>query len=267
MSGLSIIVPGNFGATGWAAGDALIRQQFVGDADRAFVFDARYSAGLFQDRAGTIPVTELGQPVHFIADRSGQGRDAVLREGATGIPTWRGEGAMRWIEIPLASGFDIAAPMRHTDWTVVGAIRLDGVSSGTSYPIVSQRGPASNAYMVIQISRLAGKIALNLHNNGGHELLGEDLALGRDYYFNARKDIVGLTASVQLAGGVVSPFSGPMSVPNGNATTDQGVTQLFCTAENSVSVSGRLYYLAFTRALRDTSALEGIAARRIGQTG
>lgn len=268
MAGLEIIVPGNFGATGWASGQALVRQQFVGDADRAFVLDARYATGLWQDREGTVPVTAFGQPVRRIADRSGQGRDAVLAAAATGVPTWEGAGSQAWVSIPVGAPFQIDNPLRFTDWTVVGAVRLTGISSGTSYPILSQFGPASNSYMALQISRVSSRLGVNLNNAGGHELLGDNMDMNKDYVFSVTKDadMVAGVSTCSLNGAAPVSFSGAFSTPNSDSTTIQHLTDLFSSAGNGVSVAGRLYYMAFTRRLTDPAPLAAIAAQRAGVT-
>ncbi|WP_243612743.1 hypothetical protein [Shimia aestuarii] len=52
---------------------------------------------LFQDAAGTIPVTSDGDPVGCVQDKSGNGHDAVQVTPAA-RPTWRTNGSLSWIE-------------------------------------------------------------------------------------------------------------------------------------------------------------------------
>ncbi|REF69965.1 hypothetical protein [Paracoccus versutus] len=259
MAGLGIIVPGDFGNTGWATGAAKARQDFVSGADRAFVFDARVAASLFQDRDGEVPVTDVGQPVRRIKDRSGQGRDAVLGVAATGIPTWQSDGDRYWIDIPLDARFEIANPIRHNDFTFIAGLRLTGVSGGSTYGIVSQDGISSNSFLALQISRVDGNLAVNLDISTGYELTGAPLALNADVVVSARRDVANVAARCRVNGGGQAENTSFTGV---NFADDQTPTRLFGTAAQSTS--GRLYYAAYVRGVRDEDALEAVAAQRAG---
>ena len=69
----------------------LIRSMFAG-GEQGFAYDINDLSALFQDAAGTVPVTGVGQPVGLILDKSGRGNHAyqttsasrpILRQNAT----------------------------------------------------------------------------------------------------------------------------------------------------------------------------------------
>lgn len=61
-------------------------------------FDNSDLSTLFQDTAGTIPVTADGDPVGYQTDKSGNGLHRVALNGTTARPTWRTSGGYCWLE-------------------------------------------------------------------------------------------------------------------------------------------------------------------------
>lgn len=260
--GLVIQVPGDFGPTGFATGAALARQNFVGDATRAFVIDPRVRASLFQDREGTTPVAAIGDPVLRMNDRSGQGRHAILADGATGVPTWQGD----YVDIPLDARFEVPNPIRLTSYTSVVAVRLTGVSSGSDANIIAQSGPSSSSFLACQFGRQGGQLRMNLTTATGWELQGPPIDLNADYVF-----------AVQRATSAESPAQ-YVKVNGGDKTTgtyadpsdfgaDQTTTNIF-GLPTTTTTSGRLYYCAWAnRVVEDeyVEALEALLAERLAE--
>lgn len=61
-------------------------------------FDPSDLSTLFQDAAGTQPVTADGQPVGLMLDKSGNGHH-MTQPSAALRPTWRTDGARAWLEM------------------------------------------------------------------------------------------------------------------------------------------------------------------------
>ncbi|WP_353144937.1 hypothetical protein [Paracoccus sp. (in: a-proteobacteria)] len=257
--GLKILTSMDSGNTGWATGAAQARQDFVGYSDRAFVFDAMAQGDLFQDRAGTTPVTDPGQPVRRIGDRSGQGRDAILMGDATGVPVWMTDGSHFWVDIPLDARFEIDNPIRNDDFTLIAGLRLSAVSSGSTYGIVTQDGPSSNSFLALQVGRVSGNLAVNLDASTGYELTGPAIPLNTDVVVSARRDVANTVARCRVNGGGQAENT---SFTGLTFADDQTPTILFGTV--AASTAGRLYYMAFVRAVRDEARLEAVAAERAG---
>lgn len=259
MAGLGIKVNADFGATGWASGAAADREAFVAGAGVACVLDPSFIGTLWQDREGTVPVTAAGQPVRRITDRSGQGRHAILRAAATGTPTYATDGVRHWVDIPIGGDFEIASPLAVTnDVTVVMGLRLTGVSSATTYNFLSQGQSGSGTpYLALYLARYAGNLASNLNTGAGLELTGDPMSVDADHVVNLQRAAAG-TAQCRLDGAAWDSATYTPQTGSGQ------VTRVFASTDASVTVSGRLYYLAFVSALRDPDPLTAIATSRIG---
>lgn len=260
--GLVIQVPGDFGPTGFATGAALARQNFVGDATRAFVIDPRVRASMFQDREGTTPVAAIGDPVLRMNDRSGQGRHAILADGATGVPTWQGD----YVDIPLDARFEVPNPIRLTSYTSVVAVRLTGASSGSETNILAQSGPSSSSYLACQFGRRNGQIRVNVNNSSGWELAGPSIDLDTDYVFAVQvaRDASDPAQYVKVNGG--DKTTGTYADPS-NFGADQTTTNIF-GHPSTTTTSGRLYYCAWVNRLVEdeyVEALEALLAERLAE--
>lgn len=266
MAGMDIVVSGaNFGPTGWATGAALARQNFVGNAAQAFVFDPSIMGGMFQDREMTLPVTAPGQNVLAMADRSGRGLHAILSAGATGTPIWQSSGGISYVSIPLNAPFEISNPMMGSDdFSIILAARVTGGTSASERSLVSQMGSSSASFLAMQVGQRSGLQGMNLTTTGGWELAGAAIADSADYVMGFRRNAAGSAAALRLGGvaGATISYTPP-------AVAMQPTTLIFGGGSSgtiSQSTSGRLYYAAFTKAARDDvtfAALEAVAGSRI----
>ena len=108
---------------------------------------------LFQDAAGTTPVTADGDPVGRMLDQSGNGNHATQTvSGAR--PTYRTDGALHWLEFDgvddlIAINFNsiISQPITH-------AISLDAEDTGQVYAFDGIDGSNRNAYWGIALSNI-----------------------------------------------------------------------------------------------------------------
>lgn len=69
---------------------------------RGAFYDPSDLTTLFQDVAGTVPVTADGDPVALMKDKSGNGWDAV-QSNASEMPTYRTDGTLHWLEDTTAN--------------------------------------------------------------------------------------------------------------------------------------------------------------------
>lgn len=82
-------------AAGGLSLEAQIRELFANGEQGAW-YDPSDMATLFQDAAGTVPVTATGQPVGLILDKSGNGNHAS-QNTAPARPTYESDGELHWL--------------------------------------------------------------------------------------------------------------------------------------------------------------------------
>lgn len=75
-----------------------------GNDEQGAMYDPSDLSTLFQDSAGTTPVTADGQPVERMLDVSGNGNHAT-QTSATRIPLYRTNGALHWLEFDGVDDF------------------------------------------------------------------------------------------------------------------------------------------------------------------
>lgn len=103
-----ILNPFRFGTGAWTPA-----QLYTGGTTDGFWFDPYDLSTLFQDSAGTTPVTTGGQPVGLMLDKSGNGNHAY--QPTSGLrPTFNTSGGKNWVGVP--SG---------TAWMFIGSSYLD----------------------------------------------------------------------------------------------------------------------------------------------
>lgn len=267
MTGLKITVPGSFWKNaGWATGPALVRKEFIGAASRAFWIDPSDITTLFQDRAGTIPVTGPGDPVSLVLDKSGLGQNMVLHDDATEQPTYESDGFRYWIEVPIGAYFAIPNPIRKDVHSFVAAVRFTGgTHSGGSRYLVYQTGPSAQAFVALQLGRTDGVLAANTDRAGGHELMGSvEILDGQDYILSYQLDTPSTWAGIRVNGSDDGQYH---DVESWTQATDQGDLLVFAWASGSSLevTSGRIYGLAFHwGTMPDVAEVERIFAEKAG---
>lgn len=82
-------------------------------------YDPSDTASLFQDPAGTIPVTVDGTPVALVRDKSGNGHDMV-QSSAAARPIYRATGVQRWLEFDGVDDVMTCATAPHAAGATLG---------------------------------------------------------------------------------------------------------------------------------------------------
>jgi hypothetical protein len=124
-------------------------------------------ATLFQDVAGTLPVTADGDPVALMRDKSGNGHDA-FQSNAARRPTWRSNGTLAWLEF---DGVDDRMEVGPTTFPTTAALTccagLSYVPGGSGWGSLRSRvdngiyAGLSNASITGPISNTGGAFRLN----------------------------------------------------------------------------------------------------------
>ncbi len=100
---------------------------------------------LYQDSAGTTPVTGDGQPVGYMEDLSGNGNHAT-QDTASYKPLYRTDGVLHWLEL---DGLDdrLETPLILGPDRSVGATRVRRDSDGDGYVFGSTASPYSGQWL------------------------------------------------------------------------------------------------------------------------
>lgn len=114
-------LPGDEPTPAWSPAD------LFADGDGGSWYDFSDASTLFQDEAGTVPVTSDNDPVRRIEDRSGNGHH-LIAQSENAVRRWRTDGKKGWLEFkedqsePMeaelslpASGFSFAQAMVYTE--------------------------------------------------------------------------------------------------------------------------------------------------------
>lgn len=139
-------------------------------------FDPSNMSTLFQDTAGTVPVTADGQSVARINDLSGNGNH-LIQATAAARPLFKTSGGLNWL---LFDGVDdamqVSAPALFNDMTILGAVRITsgleffGCSTGTAN--------ASGYRYFNQTLEAACGNGITDSYNAGAPALGTDMVIG-----------------------------------------------------------------------------------------
>jgi len=177
---------------------------------------------LFQDAAGTTPVTSDGDPVRLVLDKSGNGNNLTAPSDAA-RPVYKTDGTYHWLEfdgvddelatsgpLPFSTSLFNCTAFRQNAWN-------------SSFPeIVSNRGPslvASQRHPMLFLQQSSVEIGSNIAPNNMYDigsLLGVDivtsmLADGMDREYNNNGSVAsnsdgpvptdGSTVSFRISGG------------------------------------------------------------------
>lgn len=143
-------------------------------APGGFLFDFTRLAGLYQDIAGTVPVTGVGQPVGFARNLSGNGLDAyaeddearpLLAEDANGVLCIDCGAQERRLRVDFASS---------TSFQVRSILTAAHHSGNNSFALRSLTGSASNNVATLGITA-AGPGSRVQIGTGGAEPMGRSI--------------------------------------------------------------------------------------------
>ena len=128
---------------------------------------------LFQDAAGTVPVTADGDPVGKMLDQSGNGKHATQSTSAA-RPIYRTNGTLHWLEFDGVD--DLLTTVSVAAWAISATMWV-GVSSnlyGTNEPVIILSGGASGSRLYPNDS--AGEsiryrwVSSNINEGGGSSI-------------------------------------------------------------------------------------------------
>jgi hypothetical protein len=121
-------------------------------------YDPSDISTLFQDAAGTIPVTADGQPVGLMLDKSGNGNHAS-QSVSSKRPTYRDVGGVQWIEADGIDDFLTTSPVAGI------ANDADGMSLMMTVRSTGSRAVLVSQYDTIGNSRNFSSVVSTMSNN------------------------------------------------------------------------------------------------------
>jgi hypothetical protein len=155
-------------------------------------YDPSDLSSLFQDSAGTIPVTTAGDPVGRMLDKSGRGNHATQTVSAS-RPTYQTDGTLRWLAFDGVDDHLVTTqnnPFVYTDPLFIFAgFNKTGAFKAfeTLYGSATNTG-ATNTGQSIALQVAAGKLSTDVWAPGGIRVDTPLLVAGTPY-------VVGVTAT------------------------------------------------------------------------
>lgn len=132
------------------------RALFLSGAAGAW-YDPSDVGTLFQDAAGTTPVTSDGDPVGLMLDKSGHGND-VSQSTTASKPTYRTDGVLHWLEFDGVDDYLVAIYPTAQPFTQVVAVG-DVTTNGTGNTLIGG-GTGNDSLIYDYASSPAGELAL-----------------------------------------------------------------------------------------------------------
>jgi hypothetical protein len=276
--GLAIEIPGTvFQNAQWAIGLAAARRDVfpLGGSVDGFWFDPWDMGSLFQDAAGTVPVTASGQPVGLMMDKSGNGNHAVQTDLAK-RPVFTVDGAQKFLQFADGDHMDAIPPSGSwpkTKRTLIMAVRVEGGDSSSrtlAEAFENDPNTGANVWSALVVELLLDGSDWKL-NIGANYPTGPDVAtafpIGVDDIVSYRLDYVNNSTPVDAeirSGGVVQ-FSDEALDPVDASAAPTGV-RLFAGRGKDDTLAGRLYGAAYVRSYVDPVPVEAAFAERAGIT-
>ncbi len=206
-------------------------------------------ATMFQDNAGTTPVTADGQPVGKILDKSGRGNHASQATAAS-RPLYKTDGTYHWLQFDgvddslstAAINFTSTSQMSvfsgslYTNNSMSVAVELNNMNSGESFGLFTPE--------------TATTIQFGIHGSGGYEL---EVITGS--FANSKFVLSSLANRVAVSGNLIAMRMD--GVPAGTTTRADPITEAFGNyplyvggRENtSLYLNGNIYSLIVRGAL------------------
>jgi hypothetical protein len=266
MAGSALIIPGSFWNTaGWATGNALVRRNTFAAGEFGFWFDLWDQYTLFQDVAGTTPVTAAGQSVALVLDKSGNGLNMTQSSGSL-QPTWETTDGFPHLLFGTGDYMSVVGTFTDAKRTVVAGCRFTG---GDERKTLIEGAGNSNSYSVLQL-----ELDDNAGNSGNWKtaidladpmVASAEYVLATDTVVSSRFDYVNEST---IAPGDLRVDGSIVDSGSYDPTDDYGATSMNIFANRNVDrmAEGRLYSLAYIRDYIDPSAIEAVFATRAGVT-
>ena len=125
--------------------DAAILALFAGGKQGVW-YDPSDKSTLFQDVAGTVPVTKDGDPIGLMKDKSGNGYHAT-QTVSTARPTYRTNGILHWLKFDGVDDYLKTNYTPTTAWTASAAIAATLARVSMVFEGYSTEGKSPNMYI------------------------------------------------------------------------------------------------------------------------
>ena len=235
-------------------------------------FDPSDITTLFQDDAGTVPVTAAGDPVGRMLDKSGNGRHAT-QATAGSRPTYRSSGGLSWLEF---DGVD--------DFMVTGAVDLTGTDKLTVFAGVrklldtptgifvesSADGSANNGTFALTAptSAVPGAYGINLRGTALITRAASVFTAPITNVVTAAYNIAGADFNTEIlarVNGQIPTLSGAGAAGTGNFTSQV----LYIGRRGGVSLpfTGNMYGLIVRGAFSDSPTVASVESYMAGKSG
>lgn len=185
---------------------------FFGSGEQGIIYDLSVMASLFQDSAGTVPVTAADQPVGKILDLSGNGNHAT-QPTAGKLPLLKTDGTYWWLE---GDSID--------DCMITGNIDFTGTDKITVFAGVNKIGSADGVIYELGPAWWSINGGLALRQSGGDLISashGDAAAVnGHEATYAASLGFSVVTSTHDISGDLTT-----LSIDGGapvSATADQG---------------------------------------------
>lgn len=217
---------------------------------------------LSQDAAGTVPVTDVAQPVLHIADKSGRDRHAV-QSNATIAPNYTGVDAARGVQFTTGDYLEIPLPLSgQNSFTCVMAVNITGGSSRKTL-MEGYGNPTTSFHQIsLEIGTTGLLTGLTGSTNTATTKAEEAIAypLSSDQIVSLHYDAVGALLTLRRNGLVKDT-----GIPAGSWAAADGV-RIFANRTPDRYSEGKLYDACFVRAATDPAPIEAFMAARLGVT-
>lgn len=182
---------------------------FFANGEQGGLYDPSDLTTLFQDAAGTVPVTADGQPVGLMLDKSGNGNH-LTQVATASRPTYRTDGTSHWLEF---DGVDdrlvtSAINLTHTNkLSAISGIYRAGVSStGILYEFTASTADALPGTFCLRSALATNRYYAGARGANGSNLTGRVADLFIDDFpdqcvLSAFHDLSGVTSKLRRNGG------------------------------------------------------------------
>ena len=225
-------------------GDTAISSLFAGGEQGAW-FDPSDITTLFQDTAGTVPVTAAGQSVARINDKSGRGNHAT-QATAGSRPTYQVDGARGYLLFDGTDDFMVTPsinPGSDKSQIFAGVRKLSDAASAMVIELGTGAGASINSsYMQAPSATGANSYRFG-HGGSGVQVAGTGTfaAAPNTSVLTGIGDIAGNNAQLRRNGAVVETNT----ASQGTGTLQTNAIYVGARAGTSLRLNGRLYGAAF----------------------
>ncbi|SIO11886.1 hypothetical protein [Vannielia litorea] len=222
-------------------------------------YDPSDLSTLFQDAAGTLPVTSAGDPVGLMQDKSGNGRH-MSQASAVARPLYQTDGTLHWLAF---NGSNASLSAAAFDWGGAQALVMLAITklTDTSTCCVLETSANSNSHagtlavFAPSAQHGAGVLEFRVRGSGAGETLK---SLGHPvpgaFLLTGLADLAAQTASLRVDGATTAASA---AVPSGGTL---GAHEIFLGRRNNSSLPflGRFHGGVLANSLPDPATLDSL---------